>query len=181
MGIRYLPAPSPINSRNPLDWLRWSVQEYKKIRTAFDLIPQKGEWEPEFTFATPGDLSNSYSRRFGMYRLIDDLLLVSIRVDVTPTFSTASGEMRITLPFPPRASDGADAVWHLQGTLIGGGVTLRSGTINICGQPLPGNDYFETRMDINTPASSVIDVGEFTSGSIARMAFNGWYAIEREL
>lgn len=54
-----------------------------------------GTFTPTFDFATPGDLSNVYAAQEGSYWRIGALLHFSIYLDVTPTFSTASGIAQI--------------------------------------------------------------------------------------
>ncbi|TFZ81580.1 hypothetical protein [Candidatus Macondimonas diazotrophica] len=56
---------------------------------------ESGTWTPTLICATPGDLAVSYSIQSGEYRRIGDLVTVTGRIVCTPTFSTASGAVRI--------------------------------------------------------------------------------------
>lgn len=61
---------------------------------------EEGTWTPVFDFATPGDLTVTYTDQNGYYTKIGDLVYLSARVYGTLTFSTSSGSFRISgLPF----------------------------------------------------------------------------------
>lgn len=63
---------------------------------------EEGSWSPTVTCATPGDLGVSYTAQTGRYTRIGRLVVVYFRLRYTPTFTTASGELRLTgLPFTP--------------------------------------------------------------------------------
>lgn len=58
-------------------------------------------WTPVVTFATPGDLSVSYSTQAGSGIRIGDWVLLRGTLTFTPTYTTASGALEITgAPFP---------------------------------------------------------------------------------
>lgn len=60
---------------------------------------------PTFTFTTPGDLSVSYGFRQARYTRIGRLVNASFSLVVTPTYTTASGDVLITgLPFTSAAN-----------------------------------------------------------------------------
>lgn len=60
---------------------------------------------PVFTFATPGDLSVVSTTPLGAYTRIGDMVYVEIKLNVTPTYTTSTGEARITgLPYAANAS-----------------------------------------------------------------------------
>lgn len=55
---------------------------------------------PTFTCATPGDLSVSYATQIGRYQQIGKLVFYKLNLVCTPTWTTATGEPRISgLPF----------------------------------------------------------------------------------
>ena len=74
------------------------------IRTGAQSITY-GSWTPDFTFATPGDLSVAYNvapfiPQVGVYARIGNVVYVSWVIIFTPTFTTSSGSALITgLPF----------------------------------------------------------------------------------
>jgi hypothetical protein len=80
-----------------------------------------GTFTPEMTFATPGDLSVFHTKQEGWYTTAGALVFGVINIDFTPTFTTASGNMRITgLPFTAKNVS----------TYVGGGA-VSSGTANL--------------------------------------------------
>jgi len=60
-----------------------------------------GTWTPILTFATPGDLSVTYSTQAGFYTQIGNIVIASFAIKTSAfTWSTASGNLEITgLPF----------------------------------------------------------------------------------
>lgn len=53
-------------------------------------------FSPAITFATPGDLSVSYSQQVGNFVEVNNIVFFNIFLGFTPTFTTASGQLRIT-------------------------------------------------------------------------------------
>ncbi len=83
---------------------------------AFQPINTTTTFTPSMTFATPGDLSLASVSATGQYTRTGNRVLFSLNYTATPTFTTASGNFRLTgLPFA--AADGLD----------GGAVSLVSG------------------------------------------------------
>ena len=61
---------------------------------------EEGTWTPDLTYQTPGTLSVSYSLQYGQYTKIGDLVTCSALVRLSAfTKGTASGQLRISLPF----------------------------------------------------------------------------------
>lgn len=59
-----------------------------------------GTFTPVFTVATPGDISLSYSVQLGYYQKIGTKVYYNIYIQVTPTYTTASGGITLaSLPF----------------------------------------------------------------------------------
>ncbi len=63
-------------------------------------------WTPVLTFATPGDLSVTYSQQSGLYVKMGTLILAQCDITTSAfTHTTASGDLRITgLPFAARTT-----------------------------------------------------------------------------
>lgn len=82
---------------------------------------KEGSWTPVLTFATPGDLSVSYSAQVGTYTKVGRKVCATFRVITSAfTFTTATGQLEIT-GLPYAAMNTANAIW--EGTLIWGGIT----------------------------------------------------------
>lgn len=62
-------------------------------------------WTPIFTFATPGDLAQNYSTQLGDFlRTKSGMVHMTFSISAAPTFTTASGNLRIgTMPIPSLA------------------------------------------------------------------------------
>lgn len=85
---------------------------------------EEGTWTPVLTFATPGDLSVSYSIQSGVYIKIGSLCLVSHRLTTsTFTHTSASGFLRVAgLPFTPSTNHHGFFA-DIAGVTKGGGYT----------------------------------------------------------
>jgi hypothetical protein len=62
------------------------------LENFIDITP----FTPSFTFATVGDLSVSYTAQTGYYTRIGNMVFVNIHVACTPTWTLASGVIKIT-------------------------------------------------------------------------------------
>ena len=60
---------------------------------------QEGTYTPVVSFDTPGNLSVAYAQQVGEYTKIGDTVYFNVSLTFTPTYSTASGILSITLPF----------------------------------------------------------------------------------
>lgn len=86
------PPPSPDDPRFQ-DWL---FRLYTRVLEGSSGTTT-GTWTPVLTFATPGDLSVTYQFQFGDWSLTGtDLTLIGFIQTSAFTFTTASGELRIT-------------------------------------------------------------------------------------
>lgn len=79
-------------------------------------------WTPVVTFATPGDLSVSYSTQTGSYSRIGNMITATFSLAFTPTFTTASGAISIT-GLPASAGSSAYGSCFLQAPTFPAGVT----------------------------------------------------------
>ena len=100
---------------------------------------EEGTWTPVLTFATAGDLSVAYGRAVGRYQKIGNTVYVSFTVFAsTFTFSTASGELRVTgLPFTVANSPEN----YLSAAVAFEGYTKANYTV-VYAEPVPGASYF---------------------------------------
>lgn len=111
-----------------------------------------GTFVPVFTFATPGDLSVSYSVQQGTYLQIGSLVLATYGISCTPTFTTSSGGVRVTgLPIAP---DTSVAIYYGAGGITGLGVTYPTGTT----QSIPNLNTASSRMTFSMAGSGIASV-----------------------
>lgn len=134
---------------------------------------EEGTFTPEVTFATPGDLSVTYSIQGGRYTKIGRLVTIQITI-VTSVFThtTASGNMQITgLPFAHAAgtpnSVGATFVSRINKTNF----TQHTGSIG------GGTSIIEILSFGNNQATSTVSAADSVSGSTFRFDFNCSYPV----
>lgn len=81
----------------------------------------EGTFTPTFTCASVGDLSVAYGNQTGVYTRIGRMVFFNIRIACTPTFTTASGQIRLAgLPFTVSATNGigwGTSVGYLTGSI----------------------------------------------------------------
>jgi hypothetical protein len=87
---------------------------------------EEGTWTPVITFATPGDVSVTYSAQIGSYILVGSLVTAFFRVTASAfTYTTASGNLQITgLPFTSNATTN----WYGAGPTMIGNINLAIST-----------------------------------------------------
>lgn len=74
----------------------------------------QGTWTPTFTCATPGDLSVVYATQSGTYTRIGNIVYVAWALEVTPTFTTASGGIQVGgLPLVPASNNAGGIVRNM--------------------------------------------------------------------
>lgn len=66
--------------------------------TALNAYSEGVSWTPTITFATAGDLTVSYAAQTGFYTLVGRVCYVNIHLSFTPTYTTATGAFRVSMP-----------------------------------------------------------------------------------
>jgi hypothetical protein len=128
-------------------------------------------WTPVVTFATPGDLSVSYTAQTAIYSRIGPLVMFRVSLSFTATFTTAAGNLQIT-GLPVAAAPGSwggyiptaisTITWPNTGTvtyLLLGGSTFTIVSAKSASAP--------TNWTAGTPIPSGIGFS---------LQFNGWYS-----
>jgi len=126
----------------------------------------QGTWTPSVTCATPGNLAITSPNVSGKYTRIGDMVFFEFTFNATLTFTTASGELRITgLPFPSNSAQP-----------FGGGnlaVCIGASTSNIL---QVGNNV--SYIVIAVPASGgTVNISALTSGAAFYAYGQGFYKI----
>lgn len=132
----------------------------------------EGTWTPVFTFNTPGDLALSAVTANATYTKIGRLVSLICDYTFTPTFTTASGQAKITgIPFANSAQITTSSVMTNGNT-----VTYPAGTTTIFGQ-LPASTT--TNIFLYGTGSGValaaVNATNFTSGSPVTLHFEVTY------
>ena len=80
---------------------------------------EKGTWTPGISFATPGDLSVTYSTQSGRYTKVGRAFMFDGTIVTSAfTYTTATGSLRVSgLPFPPLSGIPAVALSRWTGVL----------------------------------------------------------------
>lgn len=134
------------------------------------------DFTPTVTFATPGNLSVSYATARGNYWRDGQTIKFVMELTFTPTFTTASGELRISLPpcTPLATSYGSQfypCTVHNSDTRInwGAGATMLTGRIG------GGVAYLRLISLGSATVANVIDASEMTSGQPTTLYIAGEY------
>lgn len=120
---------------------------------------RSGSFTPTLAFAAPGDLSVSYSTQAGAYWRIGDLVLALVHLAATPTYDTASGQLRIAgLPFTVGDPMVANTFQH------GGSTTYPANAQTLVTRPEAGTTYF-TCLGLGPGVASTLTVANVASGA----------------
>lgn len=139
------------------------------------LLPgTEGEWTPELTFTTPGNLSNSYTTQQGRWRMEGSLMWVSCLMTVTPTHSTASGNLWLTgLPVPMGPQTPRTAlVARLSGSPVAWG-----GRSTIIGEISENTSYVRMIATGENLGGLILNSTHVTSGGLFNIRFSGHYPV----
>jgi hypothetical protein len=148
-----------------------SASAHKKvlIRNLF----QAGTFTPTVTFATAGDLSVSYSTQTGAYLRLGSAIIVSIVVGFTPTYTTASGAIRIAgLPVNATTPNA-----RLICVLTAGSITFPAGATYLVGNTNSGTAYCTVGSLGSAVAGALTTTTEWTSAVARTLALSGIYYV----
>ncbi len=136
----------------------------------------EGTFNPTLTCATPGDFAANYSQRSGRYTRVGNIVTLRIAITAAPTFTTASGAIRISsLPFAVGST--GDDEYSLTLNLLTG-FTWPSGT-SACGA-MGGTATLATLRTIGSAvggADLAITAITGGSGSTVVIYMNGSYHV----
>jgi hypothetical protein len=132
---------------------------------------EEGTFTPTFTFATPGDLSVVYGVQTGAYVRVGNVVHIVITLQATPTFTTASGQVRMGgLPFTSGAYNHALTLSNKTVLTFNGSDTFGSGYTS-------GSTYCRLRSMSSAGSATDLTPANFTSTSSHIVAFSGSYLI----
>ena len=135
-------------------------------------LPVLFTWTPEFTFATPGDLSIAYSIQAGFGVKIGQFVMVQGNLETsTFTHTTASGNARITgLPYPALSTSNSAT----SGSVDWEGITHASFT-QVNTALLAGNSFLNLRGMASATSRALLTATSFPSGGTVRLIFTHTY------
>jgi hypothetical protein len=134
------------------------------------------EFTPTVTFATPGDFSVTYTTAKGRYWREGQTIKFRINITFTPTFTTASGAIRISgLPYASRAASYGSAFYPV--TVHSSDVRYTWGTsaTQLTGRVISGLSYLQLYGMGSGISTTTIGAAEFTSGQVTTIYLSGEY------
>ena len=157
----------------------WAGREFIRVQQALlsktDL--EVGQFSPTFSFETPGDLSlSAYASQEGYYWRVGPLLHFTLRLEVTPTFSTASGDVVIGgLPYPCVSGD----VFLCAAQLSNANVTFPTGRTDVVAYIDNALSYLKIILQGSAVAADGLEVAHLTSGGTTGIIrVTGFYPIK---
>lgn len=148
-------------------------------------VNEVGTWTPAVSFATPGDLSVTYSVQSGRYRKYGRLLWVDFRLQTSAfTFTTASSSFLVTgLPFTIGASSDPAACLLPFGY---SGVVSGSGSSAMFLTPSANSTNLLLRRQVASATAggsfiSTYTSSSFVSGTNVVMQASGWLGLVNEV
>lgn len=157
----------------------WASREFSRVQQAFQKTPslEQGEFLPTFTFDTPGDLSlSAYASQEGYYWLVGPLLYFTMRLEVTPTYTTASGDARFGgLPYPCVSSD----LFLINAQISNVNVTYPTSRTDIVAYIDNAQNYLTFFGQGSATSADGLNTTHFTSGAtIGVVRATGFYPIK---
>jgi len=152
-----LDAPLPIGSTTPNTGAFSSLEATSIV---------SGNWTPELTFATAGDLSVAYTRQVGRYRKIGNMVTVIFDIQTsTFTHTTASGFAQINgLPFT--SENVADS--NANGEMVFRGIN-KSGYTDVAASILDNTSNVFLNASGMGQANDFVDAADMPSGGTVRL------------
>jgi hypothetical protein len=123
---------------------------------------EEGTWTPALSFATPGDLSVTYTRNAGRYQKIGNTVYVSFTIVTSAfTYTTASGAARITgLPFTQ-----LNVTANFTGIAVGLEGYTKANYTTVAVESVPGQAYLQMNGYGSGQAISGIVAADMPSGT----------------
>lgn len=142
------------------------------------LLGEVEEIEPSVTFATPGDLSVEYgNERSIKYVRRGSILVLHGRIQFTPTFTTASGNVAIlglpALTYISEASSAGGTLIHQDGLIYPSGRTSAFWTV------APNGDILLRAVGDGAAVTS-LTASQIASGVFQDLRFTGSLIVEEE-
>jgi hypothetical protein len=134
---------------------------------------QAVSFSPTFTAATVGDLSVSYATQIGFYTIVGSKVYVNINIKFTPTYTTASGTAKITLPLTVGTVNNEDTMTIFVSALAFTG-TRTQGVMRTIG--VTSTAQFQTTGSAQAQATLTLATS-FPSATQQEVKFTGIYFI----
>jgi hypothetical protein len=131
---------------------------------------------PVATFATPGDLSVAYTTQLGYGARMGKFVFLDIVLTFTPTFTTASGEFRIT-GLPDLAVNATERNAGLTIANLTTGWTWPASATQLVGQVPTNTQYVRMLGHGNGITSALLSTAHVPSGTLKGVTLSGLYVM----
>ena len=177
------PAGTDIVALDGTKWTRASLNQADltalSVALTSALSAEEGVFTPTLAFATPGDQSVAYgATRRGTYQRIGNRVTFEINMNtVTPTFTTASGRLRIGgLPYAASATIEGGALVRVIPSFIS--VSSGSDLFNIAGFIGSATSYIELiRQTGSAGAVQFVQASNCLTGVAGQVSLQGSYFV----
>lgn len=134
---------------------------------------EEGTFTPTFSFATPGNLSVSYSYRVGEYTKVGRDVHIYVGIVAVPTHTTAAGNSTITgLPFTAAATGGGPLAVNINSVQTGGVDAAPLGLVNSGFATISPGRYLGS-----TGLGGSSGTGSFPTGVNFQLEYAGHYRV----
>ena len=139
-----------------------------------NLSAETGTWTPQFTFATLGNLSVTYSVQVATYSKVNNLVTVNCVVTTSAfTHTTASGDFRIIgLPFTAKNTANLRAV----GSMLFSGIT-KAGFTQFTPRSTAGSATVTFIASASATGTSTVSATDVPSGGTPAITFSMTYEV----
>lgn len=136
---------------------------------------EEGTFTPGFTCATPGDLAIAAPQGFGVYRKIGRTVFFSLQYSGLMTYTTASGEIRLTgLPFTVGFVGNAQ---YVASALVEQWIAPANFT-GLAAVPAVNQTYITfTRQRVNGGFNANVTITEFATNKSHNFIISGFYTV----
>lgn len=138
----------------------------------YGTVPISGStYTPIISYATPGDSTFVYTKQQGDFQIVGKQVCFSARLAFTPTFTTATGAIQVSMP------PGLSAASSIDGfpmSVALGSVTLTVGYTSTFGF-VSGGTSVANLVQQNPTGAVNMDTTNYTSGAGRNIYINGCY------
>ena len=134
----------------------------------------EGTFTPTFSCDTVGDLSVAYATQAGNYTRIGNKVYISVGIAFTPTFTTASGSIRILgMPFAGSASITSGLMVRYSSA----GITFDTGYTQLASYSEAATTYLRVSQLGSTQNGLKLQISRMVSGVANQFTLSGFYTI----
>ncbi len=129
---------------------------------------------PTMTCGSVNDLSVAYANQTGIYQRIGNMVYVNVRIQFTPTFTTASGQVQFAgLPIPCQTGNGVG--WSGSVSFFAGSATWPIGTTSISVSVEAGASFCSLTCLGSAVAGSFLQMSGLATGVQYHLVFSAMY------